>query len=96
MSVEFNLTEAELPTADLGAETAGLTNVEKVEWAYIYTHKAANLQGKLKNAYDKTTIAHVGYDVPVPQAARDFWRAMINALADRIVIAQTTVANITD
>ncbi|MCP4541712.1 MAG: hypothetical protein GY832_31660 [Chloroflexi bacterium] len=90
----FNLTEEELATADLAAETAELTNSEKVDWANVFTHKAANRQGKLKRAYDIATLPYLGQDIPVPQSARNAWRVEFAALGRLIITAQTAVVDI--
>lgn len=96
MSVEFTLLDSELATANLGTLTAGLTNVEKVEWAYIYTHRSANRQGSLIRLYQAGTIGYLGYEVDLPVETVNAIKAEVNNLADRILIAQGVVADLTD
>jgi hypothetical protein len=96
MAVEFTLTETQLLTISIAAETSGLSVIEKVEWCYKFTHKAANFQGKLVNAYALTNLPWVGEDIPIPQEAKDAWKANINELADRIMACQTYIADHTD
>lgn len=96
MAVEFNYTDEELLALNIATETAGLTTVEKVEWCYLFTHKAANFQGKLVRAYLLDNLPWIGEDIPVPQAAQDAWKANINTLAKRIVTCQNFVDSATD
>ena len=96
MAVEFNYTDEELLTVNIATATSGLTAVEKVEWCYIYTHRAANFQGKLVRAYTLDSLPWVGESIPVPQAAKDAWKANINTLADKILTCQTYVESVTD
>ena len=94
--MEFNLADEELIAANIEALTTGLTVLEKVEWSYIYTHRAANLQGKLVHAYTLDSMPWVGEEISIPQEAKAAWKASINALATRIVSCQTYVVNHTD
>jgi hypothetical protein len=96
MVVEFDYTDSELLTLSIATETSGLTVLEKVEWSYRYTHRAANFQGKLVNAYTLDNLPWVGEDLPIPQAAKDAWKANINTLANRIVTCQTYIDGVTD
>jgi len=95
-AVMLELSDSELATADLAALTTDLTNVEKVWWSGRYTHRAANRQGALVQAWEAGTVSVLGRDVDIPQATLDDLKAEINALADRMVTAQTYVANLTD
>jgi len=95
-TIPFGLADSELATADLAALTTGMTNVEKVWWSGRYTHRAANRQGALVQAWEAGTVSVMGRDVDIPQATLDDLKAEINALADRMVTAQTFVANLTD
>jgi hypothetical protein len=96
MSVEFNYTDEELLTLSIATETAGLSAIEKVEWSYIFTHKAANFQGKLVRAYTLDNLPWIGEDIPIPQAAKDAWKANINTLANRIVTCQNYIDGVTE
>lgn len=96
MAVDFTLTDDQLASANLGALTAGLSTLEKVEWAYIYTHRSANRQGQLVRMYQAGTLGYLGYDVDLPPATIYAIKAEVNALADRILIAQGVVADATD
>jgi len=95
-AVDLDLSDSELATADLAALTAGLTSVEKVEWAYKYTHRAANRQGQLIRLYQAGTVGHMGYEITIPSATVTQIKAEVNALADKMVTAQGYVANLTD
>jgi len=94
--MNFNISNEDLATVDLITETADMTTVEKVEWSYQYTHRAANRQGQLVRAWQAGTISRFGQEIAIPQAILDAWKAEINALADRIVIAQNYVASVTE
>jgi len=94
--MELDLTDEELIVADCDALTSGLSTLERVEWSYIYAHRAINLQGKLIRAYTLDNLPWIGEDIPIPQVAKAAWKASINALATRIVSCQTYVVNHTD
>ena len=96
MAVAFNYTDEELLTLNIATETSGLTALEKVEWSYRFTHQAANFQGKLVHAYTLNNLPWVGEDIPIPQAAKDAWKANINTLANRIVTCQNYIDGVTD
>lgn len=96
MAVNFDYTDEELLTLDLATETSGLTVVEKVEWSYRFTHKAANFQGKLRAAWSLDSLPWVGESIPIPPEAKAVWKANINTLANKIVTCQEYVANATD
>ena len=91
----FTLQDDELATADLAALTADMSNIEKIEWAYIYTHRAANRQGQLIRLYLAGSIGYLGYDIDLPQNTIGSMKAEVNALATRIVTAQGVVDSIT-
>lgn len=96
MAIEFNYTDDELLTLSIATETSGLGTVDKVEWCYRFTHQAANFQGKLRAAWSLDNLPWVGEEIPIPQAAKDVWKANINTLATRIVICQNYIEGVTN
>jgi len=93
---EFGLADSELATANLAALTSGMTAVEKVQFSYQYTHRAANRQGSLVNLYIAGVVGHMGYEITIPAATVTAIKAEINNLADRMVLAQNYVATLTE
>ena len=96
MAVSFTIADEDLVTADLAAETAGLSILEKIEWVIIYTHRAVNLQGRLAKAWTLADLPYLGEDIPIPTAAKDAWKAKVNTLAAQIITAETFVEDSTD
>ena len=95
MAVEFTLTDEELLTADLSALTSGMTNAEKGEYMYWYTHRAANLEGKIIKAWLAGNIGYLFYEVDWSTATKTQMKAHVNALAVRMQEAQAFIDTLT-
>ena len=96
MAVDFTLTDEELLDADLTALTSGMTNAEKGEWMYWYTHRAANLEGRIIKAWLAGTDNYLWYAVDWSTETKTQMKADVNSLATRIVEAQTFIDTLTE
>jgi len=96
MAIDFTLTDEELLTADLTALTSGMSNSDKGEWMYWYTHRAANLEGKIIKAWLAGNIGYLFYEVDWSTATKAQMKSDVNALAVRIQEAQLFIDGLTD
>jgi len=96
MAVDFTLMDEELATADIETLTSGMGNVAKAQWYIFYTHRAINRQGRLADLYMAGSTGILGYDIDIPSATEDLMKAEVNNLADRMLIAQTFIATLTE
>jgi len=97
MAITFELTEEQLSGADLGSLTADLASIEKIEWAILYCEHAVRRMRRLFQDYRAGSVTTAsGLELAFSQDNINSLKAEVNALADKMVTAQTYVANLTD